>query len=250
MTDKEVQKLSRKELLEFLLDAQTENEALRKDRAELRKQLRTLEEELAVSREALSKANADLSRARDGMALAEEAPSDAGAQAAIILQEARMAADNVANTQREANAAKEQHLQEWERRLQQKDELLLQKEAGVKKLIAAADSEASRCIQEAADSADETRRRAEETAEELRKTSEAQAAEAVRKAEAAAAEAQTSSVADRFATETLARIFAEQGRPEEARRIYSRLILEFPEKSAYFATLIDSLLPEEGTDLK
>ena len=187
MTDKEVQKLSRKELLEFLLDAQTENEALRKDRAELRKQLRALEEELAVSREALSKANADLSRARDGMALAEEAPSDAGAQAAIILQEARMAADNVANTQREANAAKEQHLQEWERRLQQKDELLLQKEAGVKKLIAAADSEASRCIQEAADSADETRRRAEETAEELRKTSEAQAAEAVRKAEAAAA---------------------------------------------------------------
>ncbi len=70
------------------------------------------------------------------------------------------------------------------------------------------------------------------------------------KAEAAAAEAQTSPVADRFATETLARIFAEQGRPEEAKRIYSRLILEFPEKSAYFATLIDSLLPEEGTDLK
>ncbi|MBQ4389912.1 MAG: hypothetical protein II824_08070 [Bacteroidales bacterium] len=70
------------------------------------------------------------------------------------------------------------------------------------------------------------------------------------KAEAAAAEAQTSPVAERFATETLARIFAEQGRPEEAKRIYSRLILEFPEKSAYFATLIDSLQPEEGTDLK
>ena len=32
--------------------------------------------------------------------------------------------------------------------------------------------------------------------------------------------------------------------------IYSRLILEFPEKSAYFATLIDSLEPEEGMDLK
>ena len=70
------------------------------------------------------------------------------------------------------------------------------------------------------------------------------------KAEAAAAEAQTSPVAERFATETLARIFAEQGRPEEAKRIYSRLILEFPEKSAYFATLIDSLQPEEGTNLK
>ncbi len=53
--------------------------------------------------------------------------------------------------------------------------------------------------------------------------------------------AEGSDMAERFATETLARIFAEQGRVEEARRIYSRLILEFPEKSAYFATLIDSL---------
>ena len=48
-------------------------------------------------------------------------------------------------------------------------------------------------------------------------------------------------MADRFATETLARIFQEQGRTEEARRIYSRLILEIPEKSAYFATLIENL---------
>ena len=70
------------------------------------------------------------------------------------------------------------------------------------------------------------------------------------KAEAATAQAESTPIADRFATETLARIFAEQGRPEEARRIYSRLILEFPEKSAYFATLIDSLEPEEGMDLK
>ena len=50
-----------------------------------------------------------------------------------------------------------------------------------------------------------------------------------------------SEMADRFATETLARIFAEQGRPEEARRIYSRLVLDIPEKSAYFASLIDEL---------
>ncbi len=50
-----------------------------------------------------------------------------------------------------------------------------------------------------------------------------------------------SEMADRFATETLARIFAEQGRPEEARRIYSRLVLDIPEKSAYFASLIDKL---------
>jgi hypothetical protein len=50
-----------------------------------------------------------------------------------------------------------------------------------------------------------------------------------------------SDIADRYATETLAEIFAEQGCTEEARRIYSRLILENPEKSAYFAALIDKL---------
>ena len=52
---------------------------------------------------------------------------------------------------------------------------------------------------------------------------------------------EASDIADRFATETLARIFAEQGCVEEARRIYSRLILDNPEKSAYFASLIDKL---------
>ena len=55
------------------------------------------------------------------------------------------------------------------------------------------------------------------------------------------AEEEVSEIADRFATETLARIFAEQGRFEEARRIYSRLVLDIPEKSAYFASLIDNL---------
>jgi len=55
------------------------------------------------------------------------------------------------------------------------------------------------------------------------------------------AEEEISDIADRFATETLARIFAEQGRNEEARRIYSRLVLDIPEKSAYFASLIDEL---------
>ena len=50
-----------------------------------------------------------------------------------------------------------------------------------------------------------------------------------------------SDIADRYATETLAQIFAEQGCVEEARRIYSRLLLENPEKSAYFAALIDKL---------
>ena len=46
---------------------------------------------------------------------------------------------------------------------------------------------------------------------------------------------------DDFCTETLAEIYAEQGYPEEARRIYSKLILFYPEKSAYFASLIEKL---------
>ena len=56
-----------------------------------------------------------------------------------------------------------------------------------------------------------------------------------------AKEADGTDLADRYATETLARIFAEQGCVEEARRIYSRLLLDNPEKSAYFASLIDKL---------
>ncbi|MBR6053833.1 MAG: hypothetical protein IKP46_00680 [Bacteroidales bacterium] len=46
---------------------------------------------------------------------------------------------------------------------------------------------------------------------------------------------------DDFCTETLAEIYLEQGYPEEARRIYSKLMLFYPEKSAYFASLIEKL---------
>ena len=49
---------------------------------------------------------------------------------------------------------------------------------------------------------------------------------------------------DFFCTETLAQIFADQGRNVEAKRIYSKLLLKFPEKSAYFATLIEKLEQE------
>lgn len=44
-----------------------------------------------------------------------------------------------------------------------------------------------------------------------------------------------------FCTETLAQIYAEQGYFEQARKIYAKLILAFPEKSAYFASLIREL---------
>ncbi|MBO4475873.1 MAG: hypothetical protein J5737_04045 [Bacteroidales bacterium] len=42
-------------------------------------------------------------------------------------------------------------------------------------------------------------------------------------------------------TETLAQIYAEQGYFDEARQIYSKLSLLYPEKSVYFAALIEKL---------
>ncbi len=42
-------------------------------------------------------------------------------------------------------------------------------------------------------------------------------------------------------TETLAEIYLDQGYPEQAKRIYSKLILSNPEKNAYFAALIQKL---------
>ncbi len=48
------------------------------------------------------------------------------------------------------------------------------------------------------------------------------------------------SLAD-LCTETLAQIYAEQGYPSQAKQIYSRLSLRFPEKSSYFASLIEKL---------
>ena len=44
-----------------------------------------------------------------------------------------------------------------------------------------------------------------------------------------------------FFTETLAQIYAEQGYYEQAKDIYSKLILAYPEKNAYFAALIQKL---------
>ena len=44
-----------------------------------------------------------------------------------------------------------------------------------------------------------------------------------------------------FCTETLAWIYAEQGYRTEAKKIYSRLMLRYPEKFAYFASLIEKL---------
>ena len=59
--------------------------------------------------------------------------------------------------------------------------------------------------------------------------------------DAPAVKTENEAIANRFATETLAQIFVEQGCYEEAKRIYSRLVLDIPEKSAYFASLIEKL---------
>ena len=42
-------------------------------------------------------------------------------------------------------------------------------------------------------------------------------------------------------TETLAQIYLDQGYKAEAREIYSKLILRYPEKSVYFASLIEKI---------
>jgi len=44
-----------------------------------------------------------------------------------------------------------------------------------------------------------------------------------------------------FCTETLAQIYLEQGYVEQAKEIYSKLSLLYPEKSVYFASLIEKI---------
>ena len=46
---------------------------------------------------------------------------------------------------------------------------------------------------------------------------------------------------EQFYTETLARIYLDQGYRDEAVNIYSKLSLRYPEKSVYFAALIEEI---------
>ena len=54
-------------------------------------------------------------------------------------------------------------------------------------------------------------------------------------------EKSASQIEDRFCTEALAEIFADQGYFAQAKHIYSRLGLFYPEKNAYFAALIEKM---------
>ena len=56
-----------------------------------------------------------------------------------------------------------------------------------------------------------------------------------------ASSAEDTSVSFDLYTETLAQIYAEQGYFDQAKEIYSKLILAYPEKNAYFAALIQKL---------
>lgn len=49
---------------------------------------------------------------------------------------------------------------------------------------------------------------------------------------------------DHLATETLAKVFLSQQKPNDAIRIYERLLLKFPEKKPYFAALIEKTRKE------
>lgn len=51
-------------------------------------------------------------------------------------------------------------------------------------------------------------------------------------------------IPDGFCTETMAEILMDQGYVSEAKYIYSKLILRYPEKSAYFASQIDKMEEE------
>jgi len=53
-----------------------------------------------------------------------------------------------------------------------------------------------------------------------------------------------------FYTETLAQIYAEQGYYEQAQVIYSKLLLAYPEKSAYFVALIDQMAAIQEENIK
>ena len=182
MTDREVQKLNRKDLLRFLLEAQTENESLRRDRTELRKQVKALEEALDLAKE-------------------QHAPQEAPTP--LVLQETRLAADEAVFAEREALVQREQKLLEWEQRLKQQEADMGKQEEGLKKLILAADGETTHFLEDAQQQAGELRHTAEVDAAAITAQAKERAEETLRQAGQTATE--TVRQADRLLRAVIAR---------------------------------------------
>ena len=186
MTDREVSKLNRRDLLELLLETQTENETLQKNCEDLKKQL-------VVLRDALRQNEDELRRAKGVSASADW-------QATALLKEARETADSVAATQREQHVAQEQLLQEREKRLQEREDYLNRQEMQLSRRLREAAQEAERILAEARQTAAETRRTAEADAVARTRSAEEAAADTLRQAREAAArtEQDASALAERL----------------------------------------------------
>ncbi|MCR5089002.1 MAG: hypothetical protein K6C08_05750 [Oscillospiraceae bacterium] len=155
MTDREVQKLSRRDLLALLLSVQEENEDLRKAC-----------EGLHRSREEL----------RTELAAAKVSAQDASARAAALLQEARLTADDVQESRKALLEEREKKLNEMDLRLKQREEQLAAMELQHKAILNNAAKEATAKLQQANASAAETLRQANEKADALVRQAQSTAA--------------------------------------------------------------------------
>ena len=186
MTDKEVSKLNRRDLLELLLDTQTENETLQQRCAELSQQAASMQ--------------AALRQAEEEMRRLKGASASTDWQATALLKEARETADSVAASQREQHAAQSELLQEREKRLQEREDYLNRQEVLLNQRLRDAGQEAERILAEARQSASETRHTAESEALAVTRNAEAAASETLREAREAAArtEQDAASLAERL----------------------------------------------------
>ena len=184
MTDKEVQKLGRRELLEFLLDSQEENDTLQQECSDLREHIAALEKALEEAREAKAYLESELQRTvKDASNLREQlsrrgSTEEVNERAAMLLAEARATAEDVAESRRVQPSAIELRLQEWERRLQDREDLLsgkeqraredrISQEAQIQRVLSDARREASQILQTAEAEASRTLRRASEQASQI-----------------------------------------------------------------------------------
>ena len=77
--------------------------------------------------------------------------------------------------------------------------------------------------------------------DDVRKDGDAMFSDLASRIQPSRPEAENDDILRSFCTETLAQIYADQGYYKQAKNIYSRLVLLYPEKNAYFAALIEKL---------